>query len=293
MSATAPRSSSAAPLTAADLIEHLDAAGIKRALVLSTAYIFEQPSRKIDNAREKLVADNDWTAQQVAQFPDRLIGFCGVNPLKDYALDEIARCARNPYLRRGLKLHFGNAVVDYHNAQHIAQVQRVFRAANDHGMAIVVHTRASVTAKMRYGRDEALIFLNEMLPSAPDVAVQIAHLTGAGGYEMPAQDDALQVFIEAIGKGDARTRQLWFDVTTVVTAKTSPQQGALIAERIRAIDVQRVLYGSDAAVPGNSPRDGWKYFRALPLTGAEFEMIASNVPPYMRADKAFNALPAR
>jgi hypothetical protein len=70
------------PRPAADLIAQLDAAGIKRAVVLSTAYIFEQPSRNIDNAAEKLKRDNDWTSRQVAQFPDRLIGFCGLNPLK-------------------------------------------------------------------------------------------------------------------------------------------------------------------------------------------------------------------
>jgi len=64
-----------------------------RAAVLSTAYIFEQPTRKVENAYEKVRVDNDWTSQQVAQFPDRLIGFCGLNPLKDYALDELARCA--------------------------------------------------------------------------------------------------------------------------------------------------------------------------------------------------------
>ena len=37
-------------------------------------------------------AENDWTAQQVAQYPDRLRAFCSVNPLKPYALDEVARC---------------------------------------------------------------------------------------------------------------------------------------------------------------------------------------------------------
>src|SRR5580765_7384366 len=103
------------PRTAADLIAQLDAAGIKRAVVLSTAYIFEQPSRNVDGAAEKLKRDNDWTSKQVAQFPDRLIGFCGLNPLKDYALEELGRCAADPNLRRGLKLHFGNSVVDFHN----------------------------------------------------------------------------------------------------------------------------------------------------------------------------------
>jgi hypothetical protein len=42
------------PITAKDLIGHLDAAGIKRAVVLSTAYIFSQPSRKVENDYERV-----------------------------------------------------------------------------------------------------------------------------------------------------------------------------------------------------------------------------------------------
>ena len=66
-----------------------------------------------------------------------------------------SRAARKTDLRNGLKLHFGNSVVDYHDPQHIEQVKRVFRAANGYRMPIVVHMRASFTAKLPYGRDEA------------------------------------------------------------------------------------------------------------------------------------------
>src|SRR4051794_22430915 len=201
------------PRTAADVVAQLDATGIRRAVVLSTAYIFEQPSRHVDAAAEKLRRENDWTSHQVAQFPDRLIGFCGLNPLKDYALEELARCAADPNLRRGLKLHFGNSVVDYHNPAHIAQVRRVFQAANDHRMAIVAHVRASVTAKLPWGRDEAMIFLNQLLPAAPDVVVQVAHLASAGSPQDEGAQQALEVFVDAVAHDDPRTRHLYFDVT--------------------------------------------------------------------------------
>src|SRR3954462_1830373 len=202
---TTPPVAAVKPRTAADLIAQLDAAGIKRAVVLSTAYIFEQPSRKADHAEEKLKRDNDWTSKQVALFPDRLIGFCGLTPLKDYAVEELARCAADPNLRRGLKLHFGNSVVDYHNPAHIAQVRRVFRAANDLHMAIVAHVRASVTAKLPYGRDEALIFLNDLMPAAPDVVVQVAHLAGSGDPDEEGAQQALAVFADAVARRDPRT----------------------------------------------------------------------------------------
>jgi uncharacterized protein len=272
------------PVSAADLIALLDAAGITRAVVLSTGYIFEQPSRKIDNAADKLRADHDWTSQQVAQYPGRLIGFCGLNPLKDYALDELGRCAKDRNLRNGLKLHFGNSVVDYHDPRHIEQLKRVFRAANGYRMPIVVHMRASLTAKLPYGRDEALIFLNEVVPAAPDVVIQIAHLAAAGAPSDPAADQALEVFIEAIARGDARATRLYFDAPSVApTVTLSADAAAAIASRIRRLGVQRVLFGSDASTGGAlTPRAVWDAFRRLPLSEAEFQTIAGNVPPYLR-----------
>lgn len=279
--AATPPASKAQPRTAADVIAQLDAAGIRRAVVLSTAYIFEQPSRQASDAAEKLRRDNDWTSRQVAQFPDRLIGFCGINPLKDYALDELTRCAKDPNLRRGLKLHFGNSVVDYHNPTHIDRVRRVFRAANDHKMAIVAHVRASVTQKLPWGRDEARILLNELLPAAPDVVVTIAHMAGAGSWADPGAMEALEVFAEAVAKKDPRTRLLYFDITAL-GAQPTPESAQRMAALIRQIGPERVLFGSDATIPGATPAAAWDALRkVLPLTDAEFRTLAANVPPYM------------
>lgn len=278
-----PPDAAVKPISAANLVSLLEAAGIKRAAVLSVAYMYGNPVRKIENEYEKVKGENDWTGQQVAQFPDRLIGFCSFNPLKEYALRELARCAKDPNLRHGLKLHFGNSVVNYHDEQHVDQLRKVFRAANESGMAIIVHMRASISRKMPYGREEARIFLNEIVPAAPDIPIQIAHLAGAGGYADPLVDQALGVLAEAVEKGDPRTARLFFDVTTVAMRDTTTEQAELIARRIRQVGVQRVLYGSDAASGANlPPREGWQAFRKVPLTDAEFASIAANLAPYMR-----------
>jgi predicted TIM-barrel fold metal-dependent hydrolase len=277
----APPAAPFEPIDAKTLTALLDAAGISRAVVLSTAYIFSQPSRNVANDDEKVRAENDWTSAQVAQYPDRLIGFCGVNPLREYALAEIDRCARDRSLRYGVKLHFGNSVVDYHNPDHIARLKRVFQAANAHRMAIVVHMRPSVTARSRYGADEARIFLNELLPTAPDVVVQIAHLAGAGPFTDEVQQ-ASGVFADAVMRGDPRMKNVWFDAGPVVSADTVPRQADAIAARIRQLGVSRILYGSDAATGGNlAPKAGWAAFRTLPLTEEEFRSIAANRPPYL------------
>ena len=271
-------------ISAADVIALLDSAGIRRALVLSVAYTWSSANRPpVANEHERVKAENDWTSQQVARYPDRLRAFCSVNPLRPYALGEIARCARDPQLRFGLKLHFGNSDVDLDNPEDVAKVRAVFRAADSLRMAIVVHMRTSIAKRRGYGRKEALVFLEQLLPAAPDVPVQIAHLAGAGDYTEPAVDSALSVFVEAIARHDPRMRRVWFDVTTVVRPGIAPETAALVVRRLRQIGLRRVLYGSDAAGGGNlPPRAGWAAFRQLPLAEQEFRTIASNVTPYMR-----------
>ena len=270
-------------ISARDVVALLDQAGIRRALILSVAYTWGKASRTpVEDEHEHVMAENDWTAQQVAQYPDRLRAFCSVNPLKPYALEEIARCSRDPRLQRGLKLHFGNSDVDLDNPENVAQVRKVFAAANDYGMAIVVHMRTSIDNQRRYGADQARVFLNELLPAAPRIPIQIAHLAGAGGYE-PAVAAALGVFVDAIGHQDGRMKNVLFDVTAVVDTAAQPAQLEEIAVRIRLIGVGRILYGSDAAAtPATFPKAGWAAFKRLPLTTAEFDTIAANISPYMR-----------
>ena len=61
--------------------------------------------------------------------------FCSFNPLRPYAIGELTGCHDNPQLRSGLKLHFGNSDVDLDNPEHVAQVRKVFEAANRHPLA--------------------------------------------------------------------------------------------------------------------------------------------------------------
>jgi uncharacterized protein len=273
------------PITAADLIALLDAAGIRRAAILSQAYAFGNPNRtpQVQNERARVVEENDWTSHEVARFPDRLVGFCGVNPLRDYALEEIERCAKDPHLRTGLKLHFGNSDVDVLNPDHIARLRAVFKAANDHRMAIVVHARSTFNLQRPYGAVQARAFIANVLPSAPDIVVQVAHLAGAGGFDDPTYDEALGVYADAIAAKDPRVAHVYFEVSGVAGAGEWRGKADRIAKRIRQLGIGRILYGSDSAVgPGRKPAEAWASFRELPLSREEFRAIATNVAPYLR-----------
>ncbi|HEX3144385.1 MAG TPA: amidohydrolase family protein [Pyrinomonadaceae bacterium] len=270
-------------IDARNLVALLNSAGIRRALVLSVAYTWGKASRApVENEYEHVKGENDWTAQQVAQYPDRLRAFCSFNPLKPYALEELARCSKDRQLHFGLKLHFGNSDVDLDNPNDVAQVRKIFKAANGYRMPIVVHMHTSIDNQRKYGDEQARVFLNELLPAAPDVPVQIAHLAGSGGYD-DATDAALSVFTDALAKHDVRMKKVWFDAAVVVRPNSTTDQLERIAARIRQIGVKRVLYGSDAAAsPLAYPKAGWAAFRRVPLTNAEFSVIANNIAPYMR-----------
>jgi uncharacterized protein len=271
-------------ITAGDVIALLDAAGIERGVLLSTAYSFGRPGREPQDEYAKVMAENDWVGSQAALYPRRLIAFCSFNPLKDYALEEITRCAKVPSLRRGIKLHFGNSDVQLENPEHVGKLKQVFSAANANRMAIVVHMRASISLKRPYGAQQARVFLEELLPLARNTPVQVAHLAGTGpGYNDPKADAVLEVFADAIGRRDPRTRTLWFDVATVAHPSNPQERSALLAERIRRIGVERVLYGSDAALGSNlRPKDAWTELSRLALSDKELKKIAGNRAPYWR-----------
>src|ERR687893_3211692 len=111
------------PVTAQDVVGLLDTAGIRRAVLLSNAYSYGRPGREPQDEYAKVKAENDWVGAQAALFPKSFRAFCGFNPLKDYALAELERCAKDPNLRHGLKLHFGNSDVQLEEPVHVEKLK--------------------------------------------------------------------------------------------------------------------------------------------------------------------------
>lgn len=264
------------PVSAETLVAQLDAAGIRRAVILSDAYWFDAPVRGVipGDSYPRVRAENDWTAAEVAKFPGRLIALCSFNPLAAHALDELERCAATGRFK-GLKLHFNTADIDLLNPAHVAKVRAVAAASNRHGLAMTIHVRGDLKV---YGAEHARSFLDNVVAAAPDVPVVIAHFWGGEGYSA----EALQVYADAAAAGDRRTRNLYFDMAELPRVIGSDAEAlASAAAQMRRIGLDRVLFGSDG--PATAPGEAWKQFReAAPLTEAEFATIAGNVLPYAR-----------
>jgi len=141
---------------------------------------------------------------------------------------------------------------------------------------MVVHVSNGET----YGARQAHVFLEQLLPAAPDVPVQIAHLWGGNGFSA----DALAVYAEAVAARRPATRHLCFDVSDAGLAVSTPELAKEVAARIRQIGLDRIFYGSDAAFDNHpDPQASWAAFRnGIPLGAAEFEKIAHNVASYLR-----------
>jgi len=266
----------AQPIDVDDVIADLDEADVERAAVISVAFWFASSLMNAPEDSAALVdAENDRLADGIRRYPMRLVGFCGFNPLTDDALDRLEKCAATDGMT-GIKLHFANSQVDLANSEHLARIQAVFRAANARGLPVIAH----LWTGRNYGRAEATLFIEEVLPQAPDIVVQIAHLSGSGpGY---SADAAVAVYAEAAQRNDERLQNVWLDVATIVTSRQTPEELDLIASRLRQLGLPRVLFGSDSARDINPPAGtAWEDFLRLPLTDAEFRTIAANVAPYI------------
>jgi len=264
------------------LIDKLNGAGIKRAVVLSNAFLWGNPRKEpLPDEYERVQAENDWTLMQSAKYAKSLAVFCSFNPLKDYALEELQRCAENTRFGRGIKLQFAASDVNLDSEEDVNKVRRVFEVANAHDLAIVVHMRTR-RAKP-YGARQAQTFIDKLLSAAPAVPVQIAHFTGGANPDDKPADEALMTFIDAIKRSDPRVKNLYFDTALIIAPNDTPERKQWLADRIREIGLERMLYGSDGGDPTDPPpRLQVQAFHTLPLTAAEFKKIEKNVAPYLR-----------
>ena len=108
------------------LLALMDRAGVDRAVAFPYVEVLDP-------------GHNDWMAEAVARYPDRLIGYAAVNPWQVGAADEVRRAVLEKGLR-GLKLH--PFLHGYSLAQHDL-LDPIFEVCRDLGIPLVIHGAAS------------------------------------------------------------------------------------------------------------------------------------------------------
>jgi predicted TIM-barrel fold metal-dependent hydrolase len=252
------------PSTADDLIDRLDEAHVRQAVVLSLAYLQVLP----DDAAVQ--AENDYAAAEVRKFPDRLIGFCGVNPLRASALDEIDRCADDLGMR-GVKIHLPGSGVDLKLPEHVAAVSAVFDRARDRDLPVLMHSGAPLGLPLD---SDALANLGSVIATHPEVRLVLAHCTN------DADRSEMEIWLEALDQGFFNNENLFVDTSSCLNFyKDAPKaQKELMVWRMRKWGIERVFFASDylMVAPDATPAEALDIIRSYPFTRRELSTILTN-----------------
>lgn len=255
-----------------DAVRVLDEAGVAKGVILSCAYLYGLDTLHLDTATVARFTrlENEFVAAEVAKYPDRLVGFLSVDPLQPSALDEIAHWRGNKTLV-GLKLHLRANDVHLADAEHRGKLSAVFAAAASAGLPIAIHVGG-----FEFDPAEAELFITEVLPSAGDDWVQIAH--AAGGTPDKDHAGSLKVFADHIQRDDPLTRQLLFDLAYVPAPEEDSLKVAGIAAQLRRIGMNRLLFASDFDVI--TPVKEMEWLKRLGFTPPELDTVRGNCAPW-------------
>jgi len=222
----------------------MDADGVRRAFVLSTAYQMAadaygtRTSEAAEHARVRL--ENDFTAAECERNPVRLVPFLSLNPKRGYAVEEVDRCVEQKM--RGLKLHLWNSLVDTRQAADLASVRRVVERAAHHRLPVVAHIL--VGAVPNYGPDDTERFVREIIMPFDTLQIGLAHLAGAGGFGIQ-QQACFERLIALCGLDTPYAARVWADMAAVLTATTAADEARRLGELLPRWGLHRVLWGSD------------------------------------------------
>jgi predicted TIM-barrel fold metal-dependent hydrolase len=232
------------PMDGAALIRRMDAGGIRRAFVLSTAYQMEadaygtRTSETAEYARVRF--ENDYTAAECARYPDRLVPFLSVNPKRAHAVDEVDRCAEQKM--RGLKLHLWNSLVDTRQPADLASLRRVVERAAHHRLAVVAHI--FVGAVPNYGPDDTERFVREIVMPFDTLQISAAHLAGAGRFATQEQA-CFERLIALCGPDTPYASRVWTDMAAILTETTPAEEARRLSDLLPRWGLDRILWGSD------------------------------------------------
>ena len=270
--------------TGAEIVDYLDRIGARRACTLSSGYMWagSRPGQSavgeftvVADEVVRVKAENDFVARQAAEFPERLVPFAGINPLKPYALEELERCVKIQNMR-GLKLHFANSAINLRDDRHIRAIQPIFKYAATNDLPIMLHFfRARVEG---FGETDFRLFADTILAEFPELRICFAHFLGGGNYADEVGDlvDAAIRILD--DQPEMNSSRLFLDLAVVLNRQprgpfkgVTDQQLERLGVQMRAWGLNNILWGSD-----NFEDYVAKTQEMWPLDGDELSQVMSN-----------------
>ncbi len=248
-----------------DLVARLDEANIRRAVVLSGAY-FGAPTGLTDD--RNVAPENEYVSAEVSRYPDRLIGFCGIDPLFPSAPAEVDRCFALPGMV-GVKLHFEASGINLTDPVHVAALNAVFDKVAEHDAPMLMHVSDEYGGTPDSARFAALAAI---LTSHPTLRVVHAHCAGNNDAS------AIETWLRVRESGYSPETS-WVDVSAcLVFFEDAPwSQRELLVWRLRKWGIGHVLFGSDYFVHyGQTPAEAQETLTRFPFTQEELDTILAN-----------------
>jgi predicted TIM-barrel fold metal-dependent hydrolase len=250
---------------AEDLIARLDEGKVDQAVVLSAGY-FGWPVGITDDFN--MGPENDFVSTEVAKFPSRLIGFCGINPLFESAVAEVGRCLDLSGMV-GVKVHMEGSGIDMTDDEHVALLSAVFDEAEAQDAPVMMHAAdfsGFPLSTVGYRN------LSEVLGAHP--SLRVAHAHCAGRSDM----DAIEVITRVTGP--EYTSNAWVDVSACLKYfQDAPKsQRELIVWRLKKWGIANVLFGSDYLqfLPEQTPQEALETLTRYPFTRRQLNQIVNN-----------------
>jgi predicted TIM-barrel fold metal-dependent hydrolase len=225
------------PVDGAHALAAADAAGLRRAWILSKAH------HATDEAEARL--ENDFVIREAKKAPGRLVPVISLAP-RAWAEGELTRAKAAG--GRALKLHSMVAGLDLTQPEDLAAFEALFAAAEREKLPILVH--GAVT---HAGEAEALIALAERHCGT---RIIIAHLLGRDARLLPT----------------IKGSHIFVDISGINYLETDVQRAA-IAALVRQAGIRRFVFGSDW--PYIHPAETLRALERLPLTPEERALILS------------------
>lgn len=262
---------------AVDIVNLLDEAGLETGVILSGAYFAGMPeiAEQVEDPHALTIQLNNQAVAEARQFPNRLKIFCSINPLSDFALEEISRCADNLHAD-GLKLHIANSGVDLRDQSHLESLYNVFNLANNKNMPIVIHLRSR---NPEFGSEDVMNFVEHVLFRTPTIELYLAHYGSWGGVD-PGLLNALETWANLFETTELGTMNINFDIAAAVNSSANELYEPL-AELTERIGAERFHFGSDWPAFYHPNRAGRSYNTQMLLAEDTIQTILTNRADYI------------
>ncbi len=253
--------------------------GAQKIDLIGMAYIYGNPvfySGK--DGYEQVIKENNYLLKAAQKYPHRIRPFYGIDPLRDYAAEEIQRCL-DLSANAGIKFHFNTSQIFLTDQEHSNKVKSIFNLVAANKRPVLLHYDNS---DYLFGAPDVNILVDSILHDLPAIHITFAHFGAAGPFSDKTKK-VLDAFINHFQKNNIPQRHtLQFDISAVALDKDSDGIPPLedheyleLKGYIEKLGIERIIFGTDYPLyTGNEYLDVLR--NKLKLDDDELEIILNH-----------------